>query len=72
MIVPVDSPLSNVYRHIEAPQFPVCRPTTPQDRRRGRQADRTAMARLPAEVQARVAEEDEALLAAEAQCNTLI
>ena len=67
MIVPAESPISGVYHQDEAPRFPVYRPTAPQDRRRGRQADRAAMARLSAEVQARVAEEDEALLAAEAQ-----
>ena len=62
MIVPADSPISAVYRQDAAPRFPVYRPTAPQDRRRGRQAERAAMAQLPAEVQARVAEEDEALL----------
>ena len=67
MIVPAESPISGVYRQDEAPRFPVHRPTAPLDRRRGRQADRGAMARLSAEVHARVAEEDEALLAAEAQ-----
>ena len=67
MIVPAESPLSAAYCHDEAPRFPVYRPTAPQDRRRGRHADRAAMARLSPEVQARVAEEDEALLAAEAQ-----
>ena len=67
MIVPAESPISSVYRQDEAPRFPVYRPTAPQDRRRGRQADRAAMARLSPEVQARVAQEDEALLAAEAQ-----
>ena len=67
MIVPAESPISAPYRHDEAPRFPVYRPTAPQDRRRGRHADRAAMARLSPEVQARVAEEDEALLAAEAQ-----
>ena len=60
MIVPADSPISGVYRQDEAPRFPVYRPTASQ-------ADRTTMARLSAEVQARVAEEDEALLAVEAQ-----
>ena len=67
MIVPVESPISDVYRQDEAPRFLVYRPTAPQDRRTGRQAERAAMAQLPAEVQARVAEEDEALLEAEAQ-----
>ena len=66
MIVPADSPISAVYRQDEAPWFPVYRLTAPQDRRRGRQAERAAMAQLPAEIQARVAEEDEALLEAEA------
>ena len=67
MIVPAESPISGIYRQDEAPRFPVYRPIAPQDRRRGRQADRAAMAWLSAEVQARVAEEDKALLAAEAQ-----
>ena len=67
MIVPADSPISAVYRQDEAPRFPVYHPTVPQDRRRGRQADRATMAQLPAEVQARVVEEDEALLEVEAQ-----
>ena len=67
MIVPANSPISAVYRQDEAPRFSVYRPTAPQDQRRGRQADRATMAQLPAEVQARVAEEDEALLAVEAQ-----
>ena len=67
MIVPAESPVSSVYRQDEAPRFPVYRPTAPQDRRRGRQADRAAMAQLSPEAQARVAQEDEALLAAEAQ-----
>ena len=67
MIVPAESPISAPYRHDEAPRFPVYRPTSPQDRRRGRHADRAVMARLSPEVQARVAEEDEALLSAEAQ-----
>ena len=67
MIVPAESPISAVYRQDEAPRFPVYRPTAPQDRRRDRQADRAAMARLSPEAQARVAQEDEALLAAEAQ-----
>ena len=67
MIMPAESPISAVYRQDEAPRFPVYRPTAPQDRRRGRQADRAAMARLSPEAQARVAQEDEALLAAEAQ-----
>ena len=67
MIVTAESPISDVYRQDEAPRFPVYRPTAPQDRRRGRQAERAAMAQLPAEIQARVAEEDEALLEAEAQ-----
>ena len=40
MIVPAESPVSAVYRQDEAPRFPVYRPTAPQDRRRGRQADR--------------------------------
>src|SRR6185312_2531666 len=66
-LVPAESPISAPYRHDEAPRFPVYRPTAPQDRRRGRHADRAAMTRLSPEVQARVAEEDEALLAAEAQ-----
>jgi hypothetical protein len=67
MIVPAESPVSAVYRQDEVPWFPVYRPTAPSDRRRGRQADRAAMARLSPEAQARVAQEDEALLAAEAQ-----
>ena len=67
MIVPAESPISAPYRHDEAPRFPVYRPTAPQDRRRGRQAERAAMAQLSPEAQARVAQEDEALLAAEAQ-----
>ena len=67
MIVPAESPISDVYRQDEAPRFLVYRPTAPQDRRRGRQAKRAAMAQLSAEVQARVAKEDEALLEAEAQ-----
>jgi len=67
MIVPAESPVSAVYRQDEAPRFPVYRPTAPQDRRRGRQAERAAMAQLSPETQARVAQEDEALLAAEAQ-----
>jgi hypothetical protein len=67
MIVPAESPISDVYCQDEAPQFPVYRLTAPQDRRRGRQGERAAMAQLPAEVRARVAEEDEALLEAEAQ-----
>ena len=67
MIVPAESPISSVYCRDESPRFPVYRPTAPQDRRRGRQADRAAMARLSPEVQARVAQEDETLLAAEAQ-----
>ena len=67
MIVPAESPVSAVYRQDEAPRFPVYRPTAPQDRRRGRQADRAAMAQLSPEAQARVAQEDDALLAAEAQ-----
>jgi hypothetical protein len=67
MIVPAESPVSAVYRQDEVPWFPVYRPTAPSDRRRGRQADRAAMAQLAPEVQARVAQEDEALLAAEAQ-----
>ena len=49
MIVPAESPVSSVYRQDEAPRFPVYRPTAPQDRR-GRQADRAAMARLSPEV----------------------
>ena len=60
MIVPV-------YRQDEAPRFPVYRPTAPQDRRRGRQAERAAMAQLSLEAQARVAQDDDALLAVEAQ-----
>ena len=44
MIVPADSPISAVYCQDEAPRFPVYRPTAPQDRRRGRQAERAAMA----------------------------
>jgi len=67
MIVPAESPVSSVYRQDEAPRFLVYRPTAPQDRRRGRQAERAAMAQLSPEAQARVAQEDEALLAAEAQ-----
>ena len=67
MIVPAGSPISAVYHQDEAPRFLVYRPTAPQDRRRGRQADRAALARLSPEVQARVAQEDEALLATEAQ-----
>ena len=67
MIVPADSPISGVYRQDEAPRFPVYRPTAPQDRRRGRHVERAAMAQLSHEAQARVAQEDEALLAAEAQ-----
>ena len=67
MIVPAESPISDIYRQDKAPRFPVYRPTAPQDRRRGRQAKRAAMAQLSAEVQARVTEEDEALLEAEAQ-----
>ena len=67
MIVPAESPVSSVYRQDEAPRFLFYRPTAPQDRRRGRQAERATMAQLSAEVQARVAEEDEALLEAEAQ-----
>ena len=57
MIMPAESPVSAVYRQDEAPRFPVYRPTAPQDRRRGRQAERAAMAQLS----------PEALLAAEAQ-----
>ena len=38
-----------------------------QDRRRGRQAEKAAMAQLSPEAQARVEQEDETLLAAEAQ-----
>ena len=67
MIVPAESPVSSVYRQDEAPRFPVYRLTAPQDQRRGIQADRAAMAQLSLEAQARVAQEDEALLAAEAQ-----
>ena len=67
MIVPAESPVSSVYRQDEAPRFPVYHLTAPQDRRRGRQAERAAMAQLSPEAQARVAQEDEALLAAEAQ-----
>ena len=67
MIAPAESPISDVYRQNEAPRFLVYRPTAPQDRRRGRQAERAAMAQLPAEVRARVAKEDEALLEVEAQ-----
>src|SRR6185503_4519536 len=67
MIVPAESPVSSVYRQDEAHRFPVYRPIAPQDRRRGRQAERAAMAQLSPEAQARVAQEDEALLAAEAQ-----
>ena len=67
MIVPAESPVSAVYRQDEAPRFPVYRPTAPQDRRRGRQAERAAMAQLSPEAQARVAQEDETLLVAEAQ-----
>jgi hypothetical protein len=67
MIVPAESPVSAVYRQDKVPWFPVYRPTAPSDRRRGRQADRAAMAQLTPEAQARVAQEDEALLAAEAQ-----
>ena len=52
MIVPAESPISAVYHQDEAPRFPVYRPTAQQERRRGRQADRAAMARLSAEVQA--------------------
>jgi hypothetical protein len=55
MIVPAESPVSAVYRQDDVPWFPVYRPTAPSDRRRGRQADRAAMARLSPEVQARVA-----------------
>ena len=54
MIVPAESPISAVYRQDEAPRFPVYRPTAPQDRRRGRQAERAAMAQLSPETQARV------------------
>ena len=67
MIVPAESTISAVYHQDEALRFPVYRPTAPLDRRRGRQAERAAMAQLPVEVRARVAEEDEALLEAEAQ-----
>ena len=67
MIVPATSPVSAVYRQDEAPRFRVYRPTAPQDQRRGRHAERAAMAQLSPEAQARVAQEDEALLAAEAQ-----
>ena len=67
MIVPAESPVSAVYRQDEAPRFPVYHPTAPQDRRRGRQAERAAMAQLSPEAQARVAQEDETLLVAEAQ-----
>ena len=67
MIVPAESPISDVYRQDEAPRFPVYRPTAPQDQRRGRQAERATMAHLPIEPQARVAEEYEALLEVEAQ-----
>jgi len=52
MIMPAESPVSAVYCQDEAPRFPVYHPTAPQDRRRGRHADRAAMARLSAEVQA--------------------
>ena len=37
MIVPAESPVSVVYRHDEAPRFPVYRPTAP---RTGGEADR--------------------------------
>ena len=50
MIVPADSPISGVYHQDESPRFLVYCPTAPQDRRRGRQADRAAMAQLSAEV----------------------
>ena len=50
MIVPAESPISSVYHQDEAPRFPVYRPTAPQDRRRGRQADRAALERLSPEV----------------------
>ena len=55
MIVPAESPVSAVYRQDEAPRFLVYRPTAPQDRRRGRQAERAAMAQLSPEAQAQVA-----------------
>ena len=44
MIVPAESPISDVYRQDEALRFLVYRPTAPQDRRRGRQTERAAMA----------------------------
>ena len=66
MIVPAESPISHVYHQDDAPRFSVYRLTAPQDRRRGRQAERAAMAHLSPEAQARVAQEDKALLAAEA------
>ena len=56
MIVPAESPISDVYRQDEDPRFPVYRPTAPQDRRRGRQAESATMAQLSPEVRARVAE----------------
>jgi hypothetical protein len=49
MIVPAESPISAVYRQDEVPWFLVYYPTAPLDRRRGRQADRAAMARLSPE-----------------------
>ena len=49
MIVPAESPISDVYRQDEAPRFLVYRPTAPQDQRRGRQAERADMAQLSPE-----------------------
>ena len=51
IIVPAESPVRAVYRQDEAPRFPVYRPTAPQDRRRGRQTERAAMAQLSPEAQ---------------------
>jgi hypothetical protein len=62
-----DEGVASTYHDVENMQsFPTYRPTVPQDPRRGRHVLRAALEGLQPEARARVQEEDEALLQAEA------
>jgi hypothetical protein len=61
-----DEGVASAYHDImNVQRFPTCRPTVPQDPRRGRHVLREALERLQLEARARVQGEDEALLQAE-------
>jgi hypothetical protein len=62
-----DEGVASTYHDVEKVQrFPTYRPTVPQDPRRGCHVLRAALERLQPEAHARVQQEDEALLQAEA------